>query len=239
MDCDKSEELALRFQCWIYTCCSSCCWRFIRALCSGLCSGLPWFSHQDWENICHFPLWLERQVKVLPASLVTWHTWVPPTTVLINRQMEHEPLANWAAVRQHRPCQIVQIADVTSQSASPLCPTATPPLSLSKKKEKKKLTSLIICQTKHYSSWFRSAMLALHSQSISSLSGPKSASLGLIAQPFVPFVCENGKSIWKSSPMSCYHAELGTECCRYEMEIRKTRMSGLIFGSLSPLALKY
>lgn len=73
----------------------------------------------------------------------------------------------------------------------------------------KKLTSLIICQAKHYSSWFRSAMLALHSQSISPLSGPKAASLGLIAQPFVPFVCENGKSIRKSSPMSSYHAEPG------------------------------
>lgn len=33
----------------------------------------------------------ERQVKVLPASLTTWYTWVPPTTVLINRQMEQEP----------------------------------------------------------------------------------------------------------------------------------------------------
>ena len=198
------------------------------------CSRLPWLSRQDWANICHVPLWPERQVKGPPASLLTWHTWVPPTTALINRQMEHEPPANWAAVRQHRPCQIVQIADVTSQSASPPLPIRHPYLSPAQKKKKKKLTSLIICQTKHYSSWFRSAMLTLHSQSISSLSGPKSASLGLIAQPFVPFVCENGKSIWKSSPMSCYHAELFTECCRYEMEIRKTRMWGLIFGSFSP-----
>ncbi|KAI9546797.1 hypothetical protein NQZ68_022742 [Dissostichus eleginoides] len=50
---------------------------------------------QDFENICHhgchFPVWSERQVKVLPASLLTWYTWVPPTTVLINRQMEQEP----------------------------------------------------------------------------------------------------------------------------------------------------
>lgn len=59
------------------------------------CTGLPWLSPQDCENICHsachFPLWSERQVKVLPASLMTWYTWVPPTTVLINRQMEQEP----------------------------------------------------------------------------------------------------------------------------------------------------
>lgn len=145
--------------------------------------------------------------------------------------MEHEPPANWAAFRQHRPCQIAQIAGVTSQSASPLCPTSTPTSLPLQKKEKRKLTSLIICQTKHYSSWFRSAMLALHSQSISSLSGPKSASLGLIAQSFVPFVCENGKSIWKSSPMSCHHAELGAECCRYEMEIRKTTTRALILAA--------
>lgn len=92
----------------------------------------------------------------------------------------------------------------------------------------KKLTSLIICQAKHYSSWFRSAMLALHSQSISPLSGPKAASLGLIAQPFVPFVCENGKSIQKSSPMSSSHAGLGV-CHRYEMEIRKTESWALVF----------
>lgn len=75
-------------------------------------------------------------------------------------------------------------------------------------------------------------MLALHSQSFSSLSGPKAASLGLIAQPFVPFVCENGKSIRKSSPMSSYHAELGAECCRYEMEIRKTEKWGPFFFDL-------
>lgn len=59
------------------------------------CTGLPWLAPQDCENICHggchFPLWSERQVKVLPASLMTWYTWVPPTTVLINRQMEQEP----------------------------------------------------------------------------------------------------------------------------------------------------
>lgn len=103
------------------------------------CFRLPWLSHQDWENICHSPLWPERQVKGPPARLVTRHTWVPPTTALISRQMEHKPPANWAAVRQRRPCQIVPIADVTSQSASPLCPTATPTsLPLKKKKKRKK-----------------------------------------------------------------------------------------------------
>lgn len=59
------------------------------------CTGVPWLSSQDSENICHsschFPLWSERQVKVLPARLMTWYTWVPPATVLINRQMEQEP----------------------------------------------------------------------------------------------------------------------------------------------------
>lgn len=71
-------------------------------------------------------------------------------------------------------------------------------------------------------------MLALHSQSISPLSGPKAASLELIAQPFVLFVCENGKSIQKSSSMSSSHAELGV-CHRYEMEIRKTESWALGF----------
>lgn len=66
-------------------------------------------------------------------------------------------------------------------------------------------------------------MPALHLQGVSPLSGPKAASLGLIAQPFVPFVCENGKSILKPSPMRSFYAELGVGvCCRYEMKIMKT-----------------
>lgn len=187
------------------------------------CTALPWLSPQDCENICHsgchFPLWSERRVKVLPASLMTWYTWVPPTTVLINRQMEQEP----QQIEQHFAriglCQIVQIAKVTSPSASPLCPHPPP----------KKLTSLIICQAKHYSSWFRSAMLAFHSQSISPLSGPKAASLGLIAQPFVPFVCENGKSIQKSSPMSWSHAELGAWVLQIWNGNQENRRAGPLF----------
>lgn len=54
-------------------------------------------------------------------------------------------------------------------------------------------------------------MLALRSQCLLSLSGPDAASLGLIAQPFVPFVCENGKSIPKSSAVSSYHTEPAAE----------------------------
>lgn len=50
MDLDESEELALRFQRRLYTCCNSCCWRFIwtfwllrppQALSPGLRKHLP------------------------------------------------------------------------------------------------------------------------------------------------------------------------------------------------------
>lgn len=61
------------------------------------------------------------------------------------------------------PCQIVPDSrcDITECQPHPLPPNPPAPW--------KKLTSLIICQTKHYSSWFRSAMLALRSQCLLSL----------------------------------------------------------------------
>lgn len=90
---------------------------------------------------CLYSSWL-HQVKVLHVSLVTLYTWIALTTFLINWQADRS-LAECISFHRDNPRQIAQISEVTSQS-------------------QQKLTSLIVCQAKRYSSWSWLAMPALY-----------------------------------------------------------------------------
>lgn len=71
------------------------------------------------------------------------------------------------------------------------------------------------------------------------LSGPKAASLGLIAQPFVPFVCENRKSIQNHHPWAASHAELRAWVLQIWNGNQENRKCCPIFGQRVPLTNKF
>lgn len=219
---------ASRFYTEVDTCCSSCCQWYIWAL------------------------WLYR--SPMAPSLGLWKTSVTAAAIFLCGQSVRWRcclLGSWHGTHGYlqQQCSLTgkwsrspgKLSSVSPALALPDCSNSQsditkcqPPLPPSPPPKKKKLTSLIMCQAKHYSSWFRSAMLALHSL-VSLLSlGQRQPALDWLLSLLCPSFVRMANQFKNHHPWAALMQSCACEGCRYEMEIRKTKSVALFLKRTSP-----